>query len=86
MAFKDGHNKVDGRKKGTPNRLTKKIRALLKGILYEEIENIPKYLESLEPKERLDTNAKLLNYEVPKIKPIDSSFGEPVDWDPFGIW
>ena len=81
MAFKEGHEKKGGRSKGTPNRLTSEFRVLLKSILYEEVERIPEYLKSLEPKEKLEAVIKLLNYSVPKVKPIDSSDGEPFKWD-----
>ena len=30
-------NKYGGREKGTPNRLTKELRTLLKNILYQEL-------------------------------------------------
>ena len=43
--------KYGGRKKGTPNKLTKELREVLKNVLYNEIENIEESLESLEPKE-----------------------------------
>ncbi len=39
--------KFGGRKKGTPNRLTKELRSLLKDILYEELERTPEYLDHL---------------------------------------
>jgi hypothetical protein len=32
MAFKEGHKKIGGRTKGTPNILTKEFRVLLKGL------------------------------------------------------
>ena len=44
--------KYGGREKGTPNRLTKELRTILKDVLYNELENIEELLESLEPKER----------------------------------
>jgi hypothetical protein len=83
MAFKEGHKKVGGRKQGTPNRLTKDFRKLLKSILYKEIEKIPEYLETLDLKERLDAIIKLLNYIVPKVKPVEPSRREPIEWDLF---
>jgi hypothetical protein len=81
MAFKEGHEKKGGRSKGTPNRLTKEFRVLLKSILYEEVERIPEYLEALNPKEKLDVIIKLLNYAVPKVQSINSGDGEPFDFD-----
>ena len=81
MGFKEGHQKIGGRSKGTPNRLTKEFRILLKEILYHEIEMIPNYLDSLEPKERLEVIIKLLNYAIPKVQPINSKEGEPIDFE-----
>lgn len=81
MAFKEGHEKVGGRSKGTPNRLTKEFRILLKEILYQEVEMIPEYLQTLDPKEKLEVIIKLLNYAIPKVKPVDSVSGEPFEWE-----
>ena len=33
-------NKYGGRSKGTPNRLTKELRTVLKDIVYRELESI----------------------------------------------
>ena len=38
-------NKFGGRTKGTPNKLTKELRELLKNILYNEMEKIEEYLD-----------------------------------------
>ena len=50
--------------------------------MFEEIEGIPELLESLEPKERLEMIIKLMNYVMPKVNPINSNKGEPIQWDP----
>ena len=57
--------KYGGRQKGTPNRLTKELRTILKDVLYYELEKIEELLESLEPKERLELVIKyyLLYYQ-----------------------
>ena len=34
--------KYGGREKGTPNRLTKELRSILKDIVYQELEDIKK--------------------------------------------
>ena len=47
-------NKYGGRQKGTPNRITKELRTLLKDILYQELEQVQERLELLEPKERIE--------------------------------
>jgi len=45
--------KYGGREKGTPNRLTKELRSVLKDIVYQESEKIEEHLNELGPKERL---------------------------------
>lgn len=57
--------KTGGRQKGTPNRTTREIRAMLSEIVSAEIEKIPKYLNAFEPEKRLHIIAKLLPYVVP---------------------
>ncbi len=56
---------------------------MLKGFLYEEIEKIPEYLDSLESKERLDIIIKLLNYAIPKVNSVHYKENEPspFNWD-----
>lgn len=54
--------KYEGRKKGTPNRLTKELRTVLKDVIYDELENLDKRLEELESKQRVELIIKLLPY------------------------
>ena len=54
--------KFGGREKGTPNRLTKELRSVLKDIVYQELEEIEKHLNELEPKERIELVLKLMPY------------------------
>jgi hypothetical protein len=44
--------KYGGREKGTPNRMTKELRSVLKDVLFEEIEALQVRLDALNPKER----------------------------------
>ena len=73
-------NKYGGREKGTPNRLTKELRTLLKDILYQELEQIQERLELLKPKERLELLIKLMPYVLPKTTSISHTINEPLDW------
>jgi len=73
--------KHGGRQKGTPNRLTKELRAALKDILYNEMEKVGGYLEELEPKERLEIIIKLMPYVFPKVENTSHTANEPMDWD-----
>jgi len=40
--------KYGGREAGTPNKLTKELRAVLKNIMHQEIELLPEHLSKLE--------------------------------------
>lgn len=74
--------KYGGRQKGTPNKVTKELRSLLKNILYSELEQIQDHLNSLESKERIQLVIKLMPYAFPKLETIHHSSNEPLD---FGI-
>jgi hypothetical protein len=73
-------NKYGGRQKGTPNRITKELRTLLKDILYQELEQIQERLELLEPKERIELLIKLMPYVLPKVTSVSHTTNEPLDW------
>ena len=72
--------KYGGRKKGTPNKLTKELREVLKNVLYNEIENIEESLKSLEPKQRIELLVKLMPFIFPKITSVHFREDEPYDW------
>ena len=71
--------KFGGRNKGTPNRLTKELRTILKNVLYNELDNIEELLDSLEPKERLELVIKLIPFILPKVDRIGHTYSEPFD-------
>ena len=73
-------NKYGGRKKGTPNKLTKELRLVLKEVIYNELENIEERLDQLEPKQRLELVVKLMPYVFPKIESASHMINEPLDW------
>ena len=73
-------NKYGGRSKGTPNRLTKELRTVLKDIVYRELETIELRLDELDPKERIELTIKLMTYVFPKLQNISSTTNEPLDW------
>ena len=73
-------NKYGGRSKGTPNRLTKELRTVLKDIVYRELESIELRLDELEPKERIELTIKLMPYVFPKLDSISHNTNEPMDW------
>lgn len=73
--------KYGGRSKGTPNKLTKELRSVLKGVVYNELETIQDKFEHLEPKERLELLIKLLPFVLPKVESASHTINEPIDWN-----
>jgi hypothetical protein len=73
--------KYGGREAGTPNKLTKELRAVLKNILHQEIELLPEHFIKLELKDRLELLVKLLPFAVPKIEAVNYQENEPIQWD-----
>ena len=73
--------KFGGRKKGTPNKMTKELRSTLKDVLFNEIEEIEDRLDLLDPKDRLELLIKLMPYALPKVASISHKTNEPLDWD-----
>jgi len=73
--------KYGGREKGTPNKMTKELRSVLKDILYQELEQIQEHLETLNPKERVELLIKLMPYALPKVTSVSHTTNEPLDWE-----
>jgi hypothetical protein len=66
------------RKKELPSPpLTADLRAVLKAIIQNELNNLPELLENLEPVERLNFICKLLGYVLPKVVSVNARDGEP---------
>ena len=73
--------KYGGRKKGTPNRLTKEVRAVLKEVVFDEMSQIHLHFVKLDPKERIELLIKLMPYVCPKIQTTSHSLNEPIDFN-----
>ena len=71
--------KYGGRQKGTPNRITKELRSLLKDVMYDEIGTLQERLDALNPKERLELLIKLMPYVLPKVTSVSHTTNEPLD-------
>ena len=72
--------KYGGRQKGTPNKLTKELRTLLKDIIYDELEGLQEYLGALNPKDRVELLIKLMPFILPKTTSVSHTTNEPLDW------
>jgi hypothetical protein len=76
--------KTGGRVAGTPNRLTKELRTVLRDMIAAELDALPTTLEGLPPKERLDVVIKLLPFCLPKVQAVNGNYDAPslmLDWD-----
>lgn len=72
--------KTGGRVKGTPNRLSKELRTVLKDVIYRELESIKERMEKLDPKERIELTIRMMPYVFPKLESISHTTDEPLDW------
>jgi hypothetical protein len=61
----------------TQNPNTGDLRRLLKETIRQEIERLPEYLQSLEPKDRVNVLCKIMPYVFPKVEAVHLSEGEP---------
>ena len=62
-----------GRPLGTPNKVTMDLRTWIKNIVENNMQQLEKDLQALEPKDRWNIIEKLLNYAVPKIQSIEAN-------------
>jgi len=60
--------KFGGRKHGTPNKTTKRIREVLIKIVENQLQEIEALIEQLEGKEKADFIVKILPFVIPKIQ------------------
>jgi hypothetical protein len=73
--------KTGGRQQGTPNRLTKEIRSVLKDFVHREIEMLPDYMETLENEARIQLLIKIIPFVLPRIKEVSHRDDEPFEFD-----
>ena len=64
--------KFGGRERGTPNKLTKELRHAINDFLNNNIEEIQKNFDLLEPKDKLYFYEKILSYTLPKMQSIST--------------
>lgn len=73
--------KLTHMKNETPVTLTSDLRKTLKAMMQKEIEKLPEYLETIEPKERLNILCKLIPFVLPKVEAVSPDSGEPGVWE-----
>jgi len=69
--------KTGGRQRGTPNLITQEIRAIIKNIIANELEQLQTTLKDMDPDKRLEVIIKLLPYVLPKVEPVPMEKNEP---------
>jgi hypothetical protein len=71
MAFKKGiSGNLNGRPKGSENKITTETKEIIKNFIDSEIKNIIAEFKELTIKERFDIITKLLPYVMPKIETV----------------
>lgn len=61
-------NKGGGRPKGSKNKATSELRQIIQDFLDSNINKLQNDFDSLEPKERIDTIIKLMDFALPKLQ------------------
>lgn len=69
MGLKKGQtNNPNGRKPGTPNKVTKDLRKWVNNFIESQTDQIQKDWKQLEPKDRIVLFEKLLKYSLPTLQ------------------
>ena len=75
MPFKKGKSgNPNGRKPGTPNRVTGDFRQRIQQLLDEQFDNLQTDFKALDPKERVNAFIRLLEYTTPKLQRTETTF------------
>ncbi len=75
LLVKIGVMRTAAKKNSIPQTLD--LRDRLRVLMERELEGLPKLLEGLEGKDRLDAILKLMPLVMPKVKPIHHKENEP---------
>jgi len=68
--------KFGGRKKGTPNKVTDKVRSQFEELLSKNLNTLQDDIEALEPKDRIKVMLELAKFVVPQIKAFEVDFND----------
>jgi len=78
-------NNPNGRPKGSPNRTTAEMKELINRFLSDNLENLQKEFDRLEPKDKLYFIEKIMKYVLPQqsstVEEIDVSKLEEAELD-----
>ncbi len=69
----DGRGRNNGgRRKGTPNKATAKIKDWVVNVVYKNRRQIEQDLQALDPKDRIQVLEKLMQYVIPKQQSVSA--------------
>lgn len=68
MPFEKGRTKTGGRTKGTPNLSSLTLRESITHRIEQQFPKVAANLEKLEPKDRINTWIKLLEFALPRLQ------------------
>lgn len=69
MPFEKGKSgNPNGRKPGTPNRVTGDLRQRIQQLLDDQFNQLQEDFKTLDPKERINAFIRLLEYTTPKLQ------------------
>ena len=69
--FKRGRKKTGGRQKGTPNKVTKALKAQLMGFVTDNFDAFIEDLNNMYPQDRAKLYVKIFEFVLPKQQQID---------------
>lgn len=74
MPFEKGKSgNPNGRKPGTPNRVTGNFRQRIQQLLDDQFNQLQEDFKTLDPKERVNTFIRLLEYTTPKLQRTEAT-------------
>jgi hypothetical protein len=69
--FKKGKPKTGGRSKGTPNKTTEQLRSMVMNFVSENMENIQKDFDQLQPRERIKVISDMMKFVLPTLRAME---------------
>lgn len=69
--FKKGKPKTGGRAKGTPNKTTEQLRSMVMDFVSDNMANIQKDFDQLQPRERIKVISDMMKFVLPTLRAME---------------